>query len=423
MSGIEQAPVNGASSRRHVSAEPARPAPPTCRVETDFSAMEAAREQWDACVEAMGGSVYLSFDWIKTWWAFYGGDRPLRLFVFEQNGRFVAVLPIFLESFRIGPAKAVTARVVGMHFPPRVLDSRAHATFTRDMFETVIRRLFVDDRCDLLSLGYVTEHWAARAALQAACEACPEVVAPARYARRGVVTWFHLPETFDAYLASLGGAERKKRRKRLRNLNEAHAIRTEVSSRPDRMAGELEQFIEQHTAQWQARGRGGHFTAWPHGRDYHRAQVRAHAPLGRLRFYKLIADGEVVANRYTYLFGDTLHSELPSRAIGGEWDRLGIGSCAMLKFIEAAIGDGVTRIDTGMGNFEHKVRLGGQEVPVGVWRIAGRRCASRIRARVLQRTAQVIRAIFHKLWWRRIVPRLPGTIGRGQRMFWLRWDV
>ena len=395
----------------------------TCRVETDFARVRDLRPAWDAAVRELGGSLYMTFDWLRVWWEFYGVGKRLRLFLFEQGDRIVAILPLCLETFWWGPLKTVVARLVGANIPPKAFNPPVDTAVAGEVFARLIRHLFVEDRCDLLSFGGVTKTWAPQAHFQPACEAAGDLVSEVVYEPRDVLTVFRLPATFDEYMASLSSSERKNRRKRLRALEKAYEIGSQIISRPEDAESELESFLVQHTAQWQSEGRGGHFHAWPRGVEFHRELVRAHAPRDRLRFFRLLANGQVVVNRYTYLFGDTLYSELPSRVVGAEWDRLGIGSSSMVKFIESAIHEKIRFIDSGLGSYEHKVQLGGEEIPIGVWRVAGGRHASRIKARLFLWVSRFIGLVFHKLWYRRILPRLPKGVGRTQAMFWLRYEA
>ena len=60
-----------------------------CRVFNSFAELDHLRPAWDqACLRA-GGSVYMTYDWVRVWWEFYGRGAELRLFVFFAG-------PVFL---------------------------------------------------------------------------------------------------------------------------------------------------------------------------------------------------------------------------------------------------------------------------------------------------------------------------------------
>jgi CelD/BcsL family acetyltransferase involved in cellulose biosynthesis len=185
---------------------------------------------------------------------------------------------------------------------------------------------------------------------------------------------------------------------------------------------EFQRFVEQHTRQWQGMGKPGHFAAWPHGETYNRTLVQAQARRGRVGFFQTLVDGKVVSSRYTYHLGKTLYSELPSRETGEPWDKAGIGGISLMKFIELAIEAGIGAVDSGLGSYEHKASLGGDQIPVGIWRLR-RRGVRGLKARGFLAGAKVILLVFQKLWYRRILPRLPRCFGRTQCLWWLRYDT
>jgi hypothetical protein len=151
--------------------------------------------------------------------------------------------------------------------------------------------------------------------------------------------------------------------------------------------------------------------------------VRAPGNRDRLLFVRLLGGGEVLANRYVYRLGSRLYSELPSRAVGRDWDRLGLGTTSYFKFIEAAIGLGVNEINSGLGHYEYKLRMGGRQIPVGTWRIIGPGWWRRLRVRLFLAATRLLRLLTHKVWYRRIAPKLPGGRGHTQVRWWLRYDV
>ena len=93
---------------------------------------------------------------------------------------------------------------------------------------------------------------------------------------------------------------------------------------------EFETFVEQHSAQWMAEGRPGHFGAWPRALEFNRELVRTQGALGRVRFSRILADDKVVSNQYVFAFGDSYFWELPARAMGPKWDRLSLGPAGVI---------------------------------------------------------------------------------------------
>ena len=325
--------------------------------------------QWDAAVLEFDAPIYMTYDWVQLWWECYGRDRQLRLFLFWRRDKLIAILPVYLETFGFACCKTIVARLVGANIPPKTFNPPVEPELAFEVFSKFLRHLFVADRCNLLSLGPVSKQWSAEGAWQSACETSPDIISSPTYHPRDVQTVFRLPPTFEDYLSGLSGSERKNRLKRVRHLEKEHTVTVDIVTDQLSTVPEFEAFTKQHATQWRAIGKGGHFEAWPRAEEFNRLLVARQSELGRVRFFRMLVDGQVVVSRYTFLLGSTVYSELPARAIGEPWDRLGIGAISLLKFNQQLIGSGVENVDSGLGGYEHKTQLGGEEIPVGVWRV------------------------------------------------------
>ena len=377
---------------------------------------------WDDFVSQHTGGIYMTYDWLKTWWQFYGEGKQLRLFIFFHDNKLVALLPIYLETFAAGPLKTTVARLVGANIPPKTFDPPMDSAFAEEVFARVLKQLFAQDHCDLLALGPVSDTWPPAVAFRKACAQARELVSPPAYEQRDVQTVFRLPPAFDQYVASLSSSERKNRMKRVRHLERDHRVSSDIVSDATLVQQEFTAFALQHARQWQAIGKAGHFGAWPRGEAYNRALVKAQAKHGRVSFFRMLVDGQVVSSRYTFILGGTVYSELPAREVGEPWDKLGIGGISLVKFIESTIREELTVIDSGLGTYEHKAQLGGDQIPVGIWYVPARG-SSHLKARIFRMVAKGVLFACRKLWYSRVLPRMPRFFKRTQAQWWLRFDV
>lgn len=394
----------------------------SCRVETSYAGLESLREAWDEAAAELGGSVYMTYDWTRTWWDFYGGGKELRLFLFYSGERIVGLLPVYIDTLGFGPLRFRLARLVGANIPPKVFNPPVHEQWAAEIMEGVIRRLFCQDRCDVISFGPISE-------LNKTAEALERLgryrtdLAGACEVTQGVHSVFNLPANMEEYYSSLSKNERKNRRKyELRLLKKEFATRVEVLSEPNKVVDEFDAFARQHATQWHAESKPGHFGSWPRALEYNRALVRALGPLGRLRFIRIVANDEVIANQYAFAFGDTYYWELPSRVIGKQWERFSLGPTGIVTMIEVALQEGKARLEGGLAHYDYKVRLGAKEHAVKTVRLAAPRPASRFRLRLYSAFRKCLEVGYHKIWYRRIAPRLPSAFWKPQCRLWLRLD-
>lgn len=391
-------------------------------VADSFDGVGITPSEWDRAVERLGGPIYMTWDWLRTWWEFYGHGCLLRLMVFRKDGEIVGLLPLYLQRVGVPPFRMTVARLVGANIPPKVFDPPLHAAWTLECLRLVLARL-AQDACGFLSIGPVSDEF-----LEGRWD--PDVLQQGferwdvRKDGAGVYTWFPLPETHEAYLSSLAKNEQRNRKKyELRLLRKEYEVAVQVlghGSEP--LAAAFEEFVRLHTEQWRAERLLGHFGAWPRGLEYNRALVQAQARHQRVRLLRILASGHTVCAQYAFAWRDRWFWELPARAVGPAWDRLSLGPTGIVVMIEQAIHEGRRRIEGGLGHYPYKLRLGAVERPV--WTCRFLLCSPRQRVRWWVASAMrfALQWGYHKIWYRRIQPRLPECCKRPQWRVWLQHD-
>jgi CelD/BcsL family acetyltransferase involved in cellulose biosynthesis len=227
----------------------------------------------------------------------------------------------------------------------------------------------------------------------------------------------------EDYFSALSKNERKNRRKyELRALRGEYSVSVDSVSDEELLAEEFEQFALQHANLWAPQGKPGHFGAWPRALDFNRALVKAQGRHGRVRFLRILADGKVISSQYTFSFGDAYYWELPARSVEKEWERFSLGPTGIVQMIEAALKEGKRRIEGGLAHYDYKLRLNAKEYAVATFRFVADTPASRFRFRAFRQFHKLFRIAYHKLWYQRILPSLPGAFSRSQSGLWLRMD-
>jgi CelD/BcsL family acetyltransferase involved in cellulose biosynthesis len=311
---------------------------------------------------------------------------------------------------------------VGANIPPKVFNPPVHGDWAEEVLAELMVQLFERDCCDVLSLGPMSEMHKPLKAWEQVCQANGGVAGRLR-SSQGVHSVFWLPGSIEAYFECLSKNERKNRRKyELRTLKKEYDARVEVLSAPEQVEPEFENFVRQHTEHWNAQGKSGHFGAWPRATGFNRALVKAQGALGRTRFVRILANNRVVASEYTFAFGDSYFWELPARAVGEEWERFSLGPTGIVQMIDAAIREGRKRLEGGLAHYDYKVRLNAKEYATKSLRMVANRMGSRIRAAIFGMLRLCVLVCYHRLWYKRVSPRLPAAFRRPMWMLWLRLD-
>jgi hypothetical protein len=392
----------------------------TCVTGFDFDLVTQA--EWDDTALQLKAPIYMSFDWLRVWCEHYAARGEVRLFLLRRGGVLVSMLPVYIDTIGSRLLGFKVAKFVGANLPPKTFDPPIAAEYSLEMLRHVLTWLFARESCDLVSLGPVSKPWPAQESLARLVSNQRNATFSGNFTTCDVQTLFRLPSTFEEYLTSFGTDSRKSRMKRIRQLERDHKVQEDVVSDPNLIPQEFEAFAGLHERQWRKFGRGGHFNSWPRSLEYNRKLAITQASHGRTNFFRLLADGHVVANRYTFRFGDTVFSELPAREVGEPWDKLGIGVSSLIKFTGQAIACGVRLVDSGLGQYDHKSGSGGEEIPVGMWRITPRAAVDRAKGALAIQLSRGMILACRKLWYRRIATRLPNGHASSQASWWLRFD-
>lgn len=392
-------------------------------VASSFVGCSVTAAAWDELVDRLGGPVYLTYDWLKTWWEFYGRDRELRLFVFKSRAEVIGLIPVYIDSVGIWPINYRIARIVGANIPPKVFDPPVKSDCAVQCFVHLVRCLLLQDKCDLLSFGPLSStsaSWSHFPQIERAISTLGRM----EDGPKGVHSIFRLPARMEEYLDSFCKNEQKNRRKyELRALRKEYPVRVDVlSSGEEELSREFERFARQHSLQWQAEGKPGHFGAWPNALSYNRALVKCQGRLGRMRFIRIWAGEEVIANQYTFAFAGRWFWELPSRSVGPSWDRFSLGPSGIVTMIGEAIKENVHTLEGGLGHYAYKLRLNAQEHPTCTFRVVARGFSTSVRKLIFDAIRKCLLVGYHKIWYRRVMPLLPLNLPKTQRMLWLRFD-
>jgi CelD/BcsL family acetyltransferase involved in cellulose biosynthesis len=392
-------------------------------IESDsFEGAGVSREEWDQLVRDVGADLYVTYDWCRIWWRHYGGNRRLRLYIFRAGERLVGLAPMFIERVRIGPVSLRIAKRVGADFALTIFVLPLTAEYVEIAYRELMKRLIDGANCDAVWFGFVPGTDPTLSGLREACCSLKNLVTVARDAPAGPHTSFHLPETFDAYLASLNKRQRQNYRRDVNFLNKHFEVGRDIVKDSARGGAAFAQFKIMHDKQWLAEGKLGHFGDWPYSESFNTDLVTELSRLGRFRMVHLLADQKIVSSQYAFVFGNCCYWRLPARAVDERLERFGLGRLGLMALIEAMISEGVRQIEAGVGHYDYKVQLGGKELQIHTLLVVSRRRGVVSRARLFLKFADLLHLVYYRVWRLRVAPRLPLPIGSLWRI-WIRFRI
>jgi CelD/BcsL family acetyltransferase involved in cellulose biosynthesis len=318
----------------------------------DASEFAGLADAWNALLRASAADcVFLTWEWLQSWWEVFGRTSELLLPAVFEGGRLVAAAPLKIEtrrryglSFRqvevIG-----TGRVVSPDLLDLVVERGREAELAPVLADAVLGARSRWDKLRLTDLhgeAAAAPRFAARIADAGfACRVEPGRTCP----------YLPRPARWEDVLAARSHNFRRNHRKKRRRLAEVGVDRFEVWGPGEDVTAAMEAVAALHTGRMQQAGRGGHF----HKADYrafHFGVAQRFAERGWLFVAFLGQEGRRVAARYGYLYGGTYYA-YQSGFDPGFADH-SPGEVMLGYVIEHLVGRGVRELNFLRGTQPHK---------------------------------------------------------------------
>lgn len=322
----------------------------TVRVLDRWEDVQGLGDRWDPLLSASAtDTVFLTWEWVSSWWHAYGGDRSPRVISFERDGALIAIAP--LCSRRISRFAVIRYEAMGF---------LGDGTADSDYLDLIVRRGEEEEVADRLVTLLTTMDVPMVTFLNEIPMSSPTVV-PLRRAleRHGwtsrvepvVCAETHLPDTWDRYLRMLQPRMRTKIRSLTRRLAEAHHVSFRYVESMEELAANLESLFQLHQRRWEREGKPGAFAAPPKRRFYEEFSERFLAR-GWLRLSTLEVDRSPVAHQMCFEYGRTMF--LLQEGFDLEWESKGIGNVLRAHVFRDCVERGVRTYDFLGGMTEHK---------------------------------------------------------------------
>jgi CelD/BcsL family acetyltransferase involved in cellulose biosynthesis len=310
-----------------------RPMPADVHVVAD--ADEAARHvgRWRELAEATPASLFVSPEWYFAWLAVAGGSVEPRLFLAEEGGRLVGVLPLVRE--RRWPR---ALRFAGDVSADRTAVPAASDDVRRALLASALR--FAEPMLVLThadgDAGRLLPHGA-------------RVVNGQEHR----LPFADLDGGWDAYLVRRTANFRADLKRKRRSLQSAHDVEWRRTATAAELDDDLGTFFRLHDDRWT--NRGGSTSSSQSARHFLREVARRALATGVLRLWQLRADDRPVASFFGWSFGDSYAYYLAG--FDAAFARHSPGTLLLAHTIREACDEGRRRYDLLLGDETYKARF------------------------------------------------------------------
>lgn len=323
----------------------------TLKVITEAQQIQALRETWDDLAQSADDtSIFLTYEWVSTWWLHFGGKKKMHILLFEKNKMPVGIIPLMVTRYSIGPFAMNVLDTIGA-----VNDNRVWIISPKYR-DTVIQAFLSYLQSDLTGLALITK-----------LELVPEDSQFIRILRdkkplyhelivsEQIVTLapyipLHQYDSWDDYFSSLGSRRRKILRRKVRSLQKAHNIEYKQIS-PDNVQIKLRKLFELHEKRWHSVNIRSPFSD-PKIRNFYLDLSMVLAEKGWLHFSYTSLDGQPASLLYAFVYNQKFLAATAARDI--RYLKYSIGHIHEMYAIKEAIDKKLREYDFLRGDEPYK---------------------------------------------------------------------
>ena len=293
--------------------------------------------------------LFLTGEWLGTWWEHFGQARTLALVTIRRHSRLLGIAPFFLHAKTFGgvmPHRAMdflATGVVGSDYLD-VLIRRGHeAEVSRGLAEYLQRQRPVVTMSHLNQAAHTAQGLVAElkqagwTVQQTLIETCPYI------SLRG--------HTWESYMASLGSSHRYNFHRRLKNLHKQGTVVFELVEKEDQRREAFDMLLSLHNRRWDERG-GSEALQTPQELAFHDGFSRLALERGWLRLFVLRLDGRPLGALYGFRYGRRFY--FYQSGFDPAYRQHSVGLVTMGLAIQHAIMEGAEEYDLLHGTESYK---------------------------------------------------------------------
>lgn len=389
---------------------------------TCFEELAHMQGEWDNFVEANGADIFMTYDWCRIWWKYYGKGRNLKIFIFRNNDELVGMIPLFFEKIWLGPIYIRVVKIVGSDFTLAQFSLPIRDCFLKEVVEGLAGKLY-DLDWDIIHIGPIAGRYGNLLDLEKAMDFSSNSFAEVETEERGVQTYFDLAESWENQLLTLSKKERGDIRRNYRYVAKVvddidKPVQTVVAD-SNNIQEIFNDFVEMHKDHWNRLNKAGHFGDWPKSFDFHFEMSKSQLACGRLRLFKVVVDGNCLGYEYDYKFGQNYFEILNARSCGEKYINISLGKIVFSEHVKKAIDEKVDCIDSMRGRYDHKIKMGGRLYPMHSIYITKKGYMRERRTRLFRLLSKLYNICYYKIWFSRLAPKVMKKRG-SLRKLWIR---
>lgn len=317
--------------------------------ELTFDQFLDARTVWDDVLQrSVDNHVFLTWEWLSTWWRFYGDKRRFLLVTVNDDNKILAAAPLMFSTYRLyglelrkiefiaTPASDYHSFLLTEKKPEHAKMMIEHADRVAPEWGCIELQEIPEDSETARVLRSISKE---RPSLEERIQnLCPRIL---------------LPSVFEGYLRRLGSSWRRNMRRWERKVSRDYKMDFKIHNDIDTVNDAMKTIFDLHQRRWQSENESGAFSE-QRFRSFHLNVARSFAERGWLALNFLTLNDEPVAAGYAFKYRQKLFCYLSG--FDPQFSEYHVGHLRHIHLIKHCIEQGLKEYDFLRGVESYKFR-------------------------------------------------------------------
>ena len=323
---------------------------PTIRVITDLKEFKSLAGVWDNLLQKCGdeSSIYLTHEWLFTWWQHFGKGKKLNILLVEKERHVIAIVPLMKTEYKalfirfhiLETIGATNYNYIGI-IPPENRQE-AMAALLPHLEKALSSNL-------VLKLSHVPDDSQVLDLLRRQVA----LLSNDLFMQVRVVTlapYILLTETWEEYFRSISRKRRAILRQALRLLENSHTVELQEYT-ADSLDDGLSEFFDLHQRRWQSVNIKSAFSN-PKMQEFYRDVSSHFLKRGWLHFSCLMVDNKVASALWSFIYNRKFYAATVARDTS--YVKYSVGHLHYMYLIKDAIKKHLREFDFLQGEEPYK---------------------------------------------------------------------
>lgn len=318
---------------------------------TDSKAFQEMKVEWNVLLrESQSNNVFLTWEWLHTWWEIYGKTSKLHIIAVRNYlGELIGIAPFKVSKrsiLGIGKSRVLEFIGCGGDVTTEYLDIIAKKGLETIVFNSVAEFIFRNPSWTKVDLRHFSSTSPAIPIIKGFLE---QRNVPCRIDRSSICPIVMLTKSWGKFLSGKSFNFRKKMKESLRVARRDLGVRLVCCDSLATLQGDMNGLIDLHLKRWGKRSRAFRTEQYV---TFHRKVSRLFLENGWLRLYFIKQEDKTLAGIYCFHYNNKYYYYQSGRDMG--YSKYRLGTVLLNEALKSAISEGAGEFDFLTGDEAYK---------------------------------------------------------------------